>query len=62
MPLFPLKPLPPLKGKAAKDFLKEMARVDAGISDAEKKKIQDRLWKALRFFSGKDLNKIPPPV
>lgn len=62
MPLIPMEPFPVLKGKAAKAFLKEMARVDAGISEEEKKKIQDKLWAALKFFSSKDFPDGTPPV
>lgn len=62
MPLFPHEPFPVLKGKAAKAFLDEMARVDAGISDAEKKDTQNRLWAAMRFLGGKNFPDCTPPV
>lgn len=56
-----IKPFPILKGEDAKSFLDEIKRVDAGISEKEKKNVQDEIWDALRFLGGKDFPDTTPP-
>lgn len=55
-----IKPMPALKGKAAEDFIKKAKQVEKGISDREKKEIQDRLWAAVKFFNKGSRPAVPP--